>query len=557
MLLFNNRQTKNKEIGGYLSSEAMLCAAPRGMRRERIPRQTVLENRALRCCTSRKRWIDAPMKRTMFRGKDAFVFQSKLPVGRTPQPMGAERSETFSYKDCWYPVMPLSLIDTKKPHLIQLLGDDLVLWHDGTEWRCLNNTCPHRNAPLSEGKIMDSGAGKTLMCSYHGWKFKGDGSCVSIPQASSKEKEDAICGNPRSCGKAYATREAQGLLWVFPGDVKEDDAAYPPIPVCPMIEKADENDLMYIMPPFFRDLPYDFSTLLENVADPSHVPFSHHSVQGNRNNVKYGMYDMEFDGSGNPSTQEIESDTITVNMGTERGLFVSNLQYHQPCLVRYFGKQGEENFTSFNIFCVPTKPGHSRLISYIATTRKFPAVVRFLLRLPEFFSHVFVRNKVLDGDSVFLHNQEHYIRKQMIHNKKTLNDLYYLPNSSDLLLSSIRTRLGKLGSPYDGTVGMGGFGIEIPPLITDHKVILNRFEQHTKNCRKCLQALRITNALHVLAACGACLSVVWMLYMYLSQGTLRSVSLPGLFVSVFALGYKLLSDLKKQFYYLPYVHNEK
>ena len=58
---------------------------------------------------------------------------------------------------------------------------------------------------------------------------------------------------------------------------------------------------------------------------------------------------------------------------------------------------------------------------------------------------------------MFLHNQEHYLRTQMIHNNKRLEELFYLPNSSDLLLSSIRKRLSSLGSPYDGAKGMGGF----------------------------------------------------------------------------------------------------
>lgn len=468
-----------------------------------------------------------------------------------------EKAGAFVYTDSWYPVMPISLIDSRKPHHIELLGEDLVLWHDGEEWRCLNNTCPHRNAPLSEGKIMDNGARKTLMCSYHGWKFQGDGVCVSVPQASSKEKEQAICANSRSCGKAYPTRVAQGLLWVFPGGFKDDETSYPPIPICPMVEKTDDKDLTYIMPPFFRDLPYDFSTLLENVADPSHVPFSHHNVQGNRNNVKFGMYDMEFTQPTLTSEKTPDDRVITVSMGEERGLFVSNLQYHPPCFVRYFGKQGESDFTSFNIYCVPTKPGHSRLISYIATTKKFPWFVRFFLQLPEFFSHVFIRNKVLDGDNVFLHYQEQHLRKELVHNKKRWDDLYYTPNTADLLLSSIRKRLGEFGSPYDGTKDMGGFGMDTPALITDHRVLLNRYEQHTKKCTKCLRALRVINVLKWLAAFGACLSGCSMLYMYLSVGTLRSISLPGLIGSVFALCYKVLSDVRRQFFYLPYTHNEQ
>lgn len=34
-----------------------------------------------------------------------------------------------------------------------------------------------------------------------------------------------------------------------------------------------------------RDLPYDYATLLENVMDVSHVPFTHHLTVGNRKNA--------------------------------------------------------------------------------------------------------------------------------------------------------------------------------------------------------------------------------------------------------------------------------
>ena len=34
-----------------------------------------------------------------------------------------------------------------------------------------------------------------------------------------------------------------------------------------------------------REMPYGHDILLENVLDPSHVPFSHHGVIGNRNKV--------------------------------------------------------------------------------------------------------------------------------------------------------------------------------------------------------------------------------------------------------------------------------
>ncbi len=33
---------------------------------------------------------------------------------------------------------------------------------------------------------------------------------------------------------------------------------------------------------YTRDLPYDYTALVENLLDPDHVPWSHHGVIGNR-----------------------------------------------------------------------------------------------------------------------------------------------------------------------------------------------------------------------------------------------------------------------------------
>lgn len=43
----------------------------------------------------------------------------------------------------------------------------MVLWRDDSKtWRCFEDKCAHRSAPLSEGRI--DPADQTIMCSYHG-----------------------------------------------------------------------------------------------------------------------------------------------------------------------------------------------------------------------------------------------------------------------------------------------------------------------------------------------------------------------------------------------------
>lgn len=46
------------------------------------------------------------------------------------------------------------------------------------------------------------------MCSYHGWRFNGEGHAVSIPQAhfQSPTAEQAACNSNRSCVKSYPTQ---------------------------------------------------------------------------------------------------------------------------------------------------------------------------------------------------------------------------------------------------------------------------------------------------------------------------------------------------------------
>ena len=56
----------------------------------------------------------------------------------------------------------------------------------------------------TEGRIEPSDG--TLMCSYHGWRFRGDGACTKIPQALDSKAEQAACTSGRSCAAVYPTQ---------------------------------------------------------------------------------------------------------------------------------------------------------------------------------------------------------------------------------------------------------------------------------------------------------------------------------------------------------------
>jgi len=96
-------------------------------------------------------------------------------------PAGGTDPNRFDCKEAWYPVHYIQDLSKTEPTKFTLLGQDLVIWWDATAetWRAFEDQCPHRLAPLSEGRIAEDGL---LECPYHGWAFQGDGTCDRIPQ---------------------------------------------------------------------------------------------------------------------------------------------------------------------------------------------------------------------------------------------------------------------------------------------------------------------------------------------------------------------------------------
>ena len=86
--------------------------------------------------------------------------------------------------------------------------------------------------------------------------------------------------NRRSRCASLPTATGQGLLFVWMG---APDAADPS--QLPLVPALEENPDSWTVQDTFRDLPMDAVTLLENVLDVSHVPFTHHKTVGKRENA--------------------------------------------------------------------------------------------------------------------------------------------------------------------------------------------------------------------------------------------------------------------------------
>lgn len=163
--------------------------------------------------------------------------------------------------DHWYVACRSDELD-KRPLAREVLGLPLVLFRgEGRRAAALVDRCPHRNVPLSIGRV----DGGLLECKYHGWKFDAQGSCREIP---------GICGGPADLKARRATalhvREQDGLVWVF-----ANPEAEPPFE--PMrIPHVDDPRYCIIRRSFtVRGTLY---SALENTLDVPHTAFLHQGL---------------------------------------------------------------------------------------------------------------------------------------------------------------------------------------------------------------------------------------------------------------------------------------
>ncbi|CAN1333466.1 Protochlorophyllide-dependent translocon component 52, chloroplastic [Linum perenne] len=192
--------------------------------------------------------------------------EESMNVGPEEEEEEGEKFDWFAY---WYPVMPVCDLDKRIPHAKTVLGLDLVAWWDRNEsaWKVFDDMCPHRLAPLSEGRIDQWGR---LQCVYHGWCFNGAGECKLIPQAPLDGPP--VHTSKRACASVYPSTVQNGILWVWPNsDPKYSDVLSVQKP--PYISELD--DPSFTKPMANRDFPFGYEILTENLIDPSHVPYAH------------------------------------------------------------------------------------------------------------------------------------------------------------------------------------------------------------------------------------------------------------------------------------------
>ena len=442
----------------------------------------------------------------------------------------------------------------------------------------MDDTCPHRLAPLSEGRIIlpapssnkgndkkkkkkkddddrnESSSSSSLIgniqCSYHGWTFSSEGQCTSIPQASSDVERAALQQSTSCQVPTYSTIVDRSVIWFWPWkqDVVEATLTNAASSSSSSSSKNnDNNDDGWDITPsgltkglpsgepsstYTRELPYSYDILVENLLDPSHVPFAHHGLQGSRSDAI--PIEMSI-------PTKIEESGFSFNW-TDRTMGMMRRgegRWQAPFTVLYdakFYEQEPQKDFNLAVLCIPVRPGWSRAIlfgpgskdessndtdslessdddddsssagddSLPATAKKTspssssPVSLKTKLiraifsSIPVWVFHQ-LNSRFLDSDLAFLHFQElERSRRQTVisaaaspSKKSAMNgaESYFMPAASDRCISALRSWFTKY------TDNMSGFGPLERKELTKSE-LFDRWTQHTSKCIHCQNGLK-------------------------------------------------------------------
>jgi vanillate O-demethylase monooxygenase subunit len=126
----------------------------------------------------------------------------------------------------------------------------------------LEDRCSHRAMPLSYNSHCE---GDTIRCPYHGLTFGPTGECVKVPSQATVPARAAI--------RSYPLLEKDGALWIWMGAAEAADPALIP-------DYRYHTDPGYTWSTFMVEFAADWTLVLDNLSDMTHIAFVHTAING-------------------------------------------------------------------------------------------------------------------------------------------------------------------------------------------------------------------------------------------------------------------------------------
>lgn len=291
----------------------------------------------------------------------------------------------------WYIAARTSEL-TDRPLPVTIWDIPMVLFRGASgKPTALLDRCPHRNVPLSMGRVVDA----QIECGYHGWRFGADGACRFIPSRVAVDDAD---GRARRV-PWFPTREQDGFVWVY----ATPEAAPDEEPYRFALMNAPGYDHSY-------SLVTAQSTLhaaMENALDVPHTAFLHKGLFRSESRgititavVRRGADRVEAEYLGEPRPPGLVARLLSPSGGT-----VTHFdRFLLPGIAEVEYRMGAENHVLVATAMTPVSDFETKL----------HAVVSFKLRVP----HALVRRalkplglRIFQQDSVMLKAQTEASRR--------------------------------------------------------------------------------------------------------------------------------------------------
>lgn len=275
--------------------------------------------------------------------------------------------------DDWY-VACRSRDLRSSPRAVTILGIPIVLFRTKAgEAAALIDRCPHRNVPLSAGRV----TGERLQCAYHGWEFEKGGACACIPGLATD------LDSKGKSAEAFPVREQQDFVWVFatPGGVPGREPFRFPYTG----EKGYFHSIQE------REVDASVHATAENALDVPHTAYLHgglfRSSKGRRTTIDVvvtrsaGSVSAEY--VGEPRPKGIAARIFAPGGGTVQHVD----RFILPSIAQVEYRLGAETQFCVTNALTPVTDFHTRLTIMVSVRLPFPAwlvtpVVRpFLLKI--------------------------------------------------------------------------------------------------------------------------------------------------------------------------------
>ena len=291
----------------------------------------------------------------------------------------------------WYVACLTSALGRRRPLARTVLGVPMALFRDEDgRAAAVVDRCPHRNTPLSIGKVCDG----QLQCAYHGWRFDGSGACRLVPGLVG----DVADRRARRV-ETFPVVERDGFVWVRPEG--SDDLGHGPSFRFPHVDEAGYTTVR-------RSLAVDagLHAALENTLDVPHTAFLHGGLfRGGRPPVdievvvRHTADGVEAEYIGEPRPPGLAGRILA----PEGGVVTHVDRFVMPSIAQVEYRLGENHLVTTTAF-TPGEEGVTDL----------HAAVTFRLRLPPALVKAVVTpvaNRIFAQDKAILRQQSENVRR--------------------------------------------------------------------------------------------------------------------------------------------------